>query len=99
MNNDDEDSPTGMKESKKLFDALKIENMVREMICELVLPLDRRVKEGKEFDEVVVKKQFTKINHRLEVLSDKLQGENIKIWAPFLETLIDKRLELVDVSH
>ncbi|TNV70973.1 hypothetical protein FGO68_gene15589 [Halteria grandinella] len=69
------------------------------MICEVVLPLDKRVKEGKEFDEFVVKKQFAKIDHRLDRLAEKLQGENIKIWAPYLETLIDKRWELVDVSH
>ena len=71
---------------------MKLDTQVREYVTEVVKPIQGKLYEALSFHEVI-KKTFSKLDQKVERLAEKFNSENIKIWQPYLEILIEKRLE------
>ena len=67
-------------------------------MLELIEPLRKKINENKEFQEQV-RSSFKKQQSVIEKLAEKMSSENIKIWKPYLEIMIEQRLvEFVSFS-
>lgn len=70
---------------------IESETQLKLYIVELTAPLSKRINELKSFN-TAVKQQFGKQDASINKLADKFNSENIKIWKPYLEILIERRL-------
>ena len=88
---DDEDDNEEIRRAREQLEHMDQETKIREQILKFLQPLVNKQSEQLVFQEKV-RNALGRLEQRLDKLQEKLSGENIKIWAPFLDVLIEKRL-------
>ena len=88
---DDEDDNDEIRHAREQLEHMDQETKIREQILKFLQPLVNKQSEQLVFQEKV-RNALGRLEQRLDKLQEKLSGENIKIWAPFLDVLIEKRL-------
>jgi len=87
----EEDVNDELLHAREQLDLLDQDTKIREHIINLLQPIVNKQSEQKAFEEKC-RAAFGKMDARIEKLQDKLSGENIKIWSPYLDVMIEKRI-------